>query len=318
MAEPVFPEVIAPSPAAALPAGACFGFRVFSTLSFRYLRDGDGEPLWVEAPSDEEPSPGRLVAEWVPRPDRPFHARLHQDGWRYQLWIEDGGWYVVDPGARRITLPRTDDIVRREERLWGIPTVLCFLQRGDLPLHAAAVEVEGAAVLLAAPGRFGKTTLAAALFREGYRVLSEDLSCLRLRPFPQVIPGPAMLRVRRDVADRLKLCGLQAVAESDNRISFTIDKPRRGDCRPVRLRAIVFLKPAHDGIATERVRATDAIPDLWTLSFHMPTDEDRRRCFGGIADLAGSVPVWALHRPLRIEDLPVTVEHILAICRGHG
>src|SRR3989304_6357995 len=194
MAEAVFPEVIAPSPAAALPAGACFGFGVFSTLSFRYLRDGDGEPLWVEAPSDEEPSPGRL----------------------------------------------------------------------------------------------GKTTLAAALFREGYRVLSEDLSCLRLRPFPQVIPGPAMLRVRRDVADRLKLCGLQAVAGSGNRISFTIAKPRRGDCRPVRLRAVVFLKPAHDGIATERVRATDAIPDLWTLSFHMPTDEDRRRRFRGVPAPAGA------------------------------
>src|SRR2546430_14670805 len=79
------------------------------------------------------------------------------------------------------------------------PPALCCMHRGALPLHAAAVEIESRAVVIAAPGRHGKTTLALAFQRHGYRVLTEDLACCSLASTPKLLPGPALLRVRPDV-----------------------------------------------------------------------------------------------------------------------
>jgi hypothetical protein len=295
--------------------GSCYGFRPVSTLAFEYLRGGEGESLAIYehgAEPDGEPD-GRLVTEWTPIPNRRLWARLYADGPRYLLWVEGYGSFAVDPDAPSVGLPTGGETaVRREERLWGVPTMLCFLRRGDLPLHAASVDVGGEAVLLAAPGYFGKTTLAAGFDAAGYRVLAEDVSCIRLSSEPAVVPGPAMLRVRHDVADRLVLPRARAIAESGDRVHFSLDPERRGDSSPVPLRAVVLLRSADDGIALERVPAAEALRDLWPLSFRLPTVEDRARCFDGIARLAASVRLWNLVRPLRIDELGRVVERIVA------
>jgi hypothetical protein len=293
--------------------GSCYGFQPVSNLHFEYLRSGGGDPLAVDEHEGPEDGNGVLVTEWTPIPGRRVWARLYADGPRYRLWVEGYGSFGVDPQAPSVELPTgADSAVRREERLWGVPAMLCFLARGDLPLHAASVDVGGEAVLLAAPGYFGKTTLAAGFDAAGYRVLAEDVSCIRFSPEPCVVPGPAMLRVRQDVADRLVLPRARAVASSDNRVHFSLDPDRRGDSSPVPLRAVVLLRGADDGIALDRVPAAEALRDLWPLSFRLPTVEDRARCFDGIARLAASVRLWNLIRPLRLPDLGRVVERIAA------
>ena len=294
--------------------GSCYGFRPVSTLAFEYLRGGEGESLAIyEHEAEPDGELGHLVTEWTPIPNRRLWARLYADGPRYLLWVEGYGSFAVDPDAPSVGLPTgAESAVRREERLWGVPTMLCFLRRGDLPLHAASVDIGGEAVLLAAPGYFGKTTLAAGFDAAGYRVLAEDVSCIRLSSEPAVVPGPAMLRVRQDVADRLVLPRARAIAESGDRVHFSLDPERRGDSSPVPLRAVVLLRSADDGIALERVPAAEALRDLWPLSFRSPTLEDRARCFDGIARLAASVRLWNLVRPLRIDELGRVVERIVA------
>jgi hypothetical protein len=294
--------------------GSCYGFQPVSKLRFEYLRGGGGEPIAVaELGSEPNGGDGVLVSEWTPIPDRRVWARLYADGPRYRLWVDGFGTFAVDPQAPSVGLPAGEaGDVRREERLWGIPAMLCFLARGDLPLHAAAVDVGGEAILLAAPGYFGKTTLAAGFEAAGYRVLAEDVSCVRFSPELEVVPGPAMLRVRRDVAGSLELPGARAVAESGDRVHYSLDPARRGDSSPVPLRAIVLLRSAEDGIALEPVPAAGALRDLWPLSFRLPTVEDRERCFDGIARLAASVRISNLVRPLRLDELPRVVERVVA------
>jgi hypothetical protein len=80
----------------------------------------------------------------------------------------------------------------------------------------------------------------------------------------------------------------------------------------VPLRAVVLLRSAEEGIALDPVPATDALRDLWPLSFRLPTAEDRARCFEGITQLAASVRLWNLARPLRIDALDNVVERIVA------
>lgn len=290
--------------------GACYGYEVRSELPLAYLRAGTGDPLDVRAPAAEGETPGDvLLIEWRPSPGRPLEARLWSDGRRFRLWIGDGGWFSVDPEALLIEVP-ADGGVRREERLWGIPALLCFLGRGDLPLHAAAVEVDGAAVVLAAPRTYGKTTMAAAFHRAGHRVLSEDTACMRLGPEPAVVPGPAMLRVRHDVRAALDVPRASVVGEDDDRVHFALDD--RGDCVPVPLRALVFLDEADGPPALERVELPEAIRDLWALSFRLPLEDDVSRSFGAVADLAAAVPAWRFRRPLDLGGLAAHVDLLAA------
>jgi len=290
--------------------GACYGFGVRSSVPLEYLREGGGDPLEIVAPADEGPrSDDALLVEWEPAPERPLEARLYSDGESFRLWIGDGGWFSVDPSAGRIDVP-ADGGIRREERLWGIPSLLCFLARGDLPLHAAAVEADGGAVIVAAPRTYGKTTMAAAFHRAGHRVLSEDTTCVRLGPEPAVVPGPAMLRLRHDMAAELELPSVRRVGESDDRMHYALEAP--GGCEAVPVRAVVFLDVSDERAALEPVHRGDAIRDLWALSFRLPLEEDVARSFGGVTDLAAAVPVLRLRRRLDLASIDDHVGLVLA------
>ncbi|MDP8908470.1 MAG: hypothetical protein M3N47_04975 [Chloroflexota bacterium] len=295
-----------------LSPGTCFGFAVRSSLPFHYLRTGAGQPLEVSAPAvAPQGDAGELLFEWAPSSRFPLAGRLIRADPGFRLWVDTWGWFLVDPGAPRVTLPETLNIVRREERLWSIPAILCFLARGDAALHAAAVEVDGKAVVLAAPGSFGKTTLAAAFHSAGYRLLSEDTTCIRTQDPPLVVPGPAMLRLRHDVAAQLEVPNATPVGNiEDDRVHLALDAAVRGDGSPVALGAVVLLRQAHHGLRIERVASAQAVRDLWSLSFRLPTDDDRARCFAAVADLARAIPVWNLYRPLTMRDLPATVDFV--------
>ncbi len=291
---------------------ACYGYSIRSSLEFCALRPGPGTPLAVTE-ADDEPNPsGPPSGEWFDQ-GAPF-ARLWDHNGTYSLWIDPLGWFSVDPGAPTIKAPSWVG-PRREVGLWGLPMALCFLERGDLPLHAAAVEVEGRAIVLAAPGRHGKTTLAGAFVQAGHRLLSEDLTCLRAAPEPAVLPGPALMRLRRDVIEHLVLPGVEVVAETPDRVLVTLSETGRGGAGAVPVGAVVFLKLREGETALTRRSPATVVPDLWGLSMKRPTDSARRRCFQTIAALAGSVPMWDLRRRLSFSDLPSIVERIVNTCR---
>jgi hypothetical protein len=291
-------------------AGACYGFGIRTALPLRYLREGDGDPLEVAAPAPEgERADEALLMEWLPSAELALEAKLFADGRAFRLWIGDGGWFSVEPDEGRVLVPPGGGL-RTEERLWGIPSLLCFRARGDLPLHAAAVEAGGRAIVLAAPRTYGKTTLAAAFHRAGHRVLSEDTSCVRLGAEPAIVPGPAMLRVRHDVAAALELPGARRLGEDADRVHYALEEP--GDCAPVPLAAVVLLDEREEAAALEPVEQPEAIRDLWALSFRLPTEEDVGGSFAGVADLASAVPSFRLRRPLDLAALDDDVALVLA------
>ncbi|NIA25416.1 MAG: hypothetical protein GWP04_07575 [Gammaproteobacteria bacterium] len=293
--------------------GTCFGYEAHSDVSFRFLRDGVGEPLEVTFHSEEGPVPGeRLVVEWKQRPDKAFHGRVYQnDKGRYRLWTSDAGWFLVDPRQRTIAIPEHADALRREVRLWTTPMLLLMVGRGDLPLHASAVEVDGGAVLFGGPSQFGKTTLAAAFHTAGFRVLAEDVTCVQVGRDTEVIPGPALLRVRHDVADRFPTSSVVDVGEDHERRFLALSKESRGNCDPLPLKGVMLLKSDASGIRLERREGARAISDFWALAFRLPGNEERERVFHRITDLADRVPVWDLVRPLDVDYLQPTVERVV-------
>jgi hypothetical protein len=299
-------------PASQPKLGTCFGYEVRSALAFRSLREGEGSPLQVTDDAYEPGAPGsEPLLHWRDESGKSMAEVYPRDG-TYDVWIDEVGWFRVDPSVPSVVAPRGANEVRREARLWGIPTVLCFLYRGDLPLHAAAVDVDGSALLLAAPGRYGKTTLAGAFVAAGHRLLSEDVACCRSQPTPSVLPGPAMLRIRRDMYERLEFPGTDVVAEDPDRVYLTIDESTRGDGSPVPIRGVVFLRRSEESWRMERLPREKAVPDLWALSLNLPTDESRADCFRGVTAIAARVPVWNLYRRLSVDQLPETVDRIVS------
>ena len=303
--------------------GACHGFDVRSDLPILLTRAADPERpmplLYVDQAPAVVAEPARPpIFEWVPAPGRPLAGRLHTVPDGYGMWIDGIGSYQVDLSLPKITAPADLPPERWEFRLWGVPAALCFISRGDLSLHAAAIDIGGAALLLVGPGRFGKTTLAAAFLQTGYRILAEDLCRCTLGPVPAVYPGPPMLRIRRDSYEQLKeFPGTRVVMEEDDRIHLAIDSPSmRGGGEPVPLKAIVILQ-AWSGPATfDRLDPTVAIPLLWATSFNLPEHADRARCFLGVSGFAGCVPVWRLSRRLEYNGLAHLVDTIVATCMG--
>lgn len=304
-----------------LPArgSTCYGYEVRTDLAMRYLRPGPApSSLEISEVAAVEPPAGEPIRRWIPTREHPFDAELHREGEIFKLWARGTGWYVIDPRIPAIMVPRDADPVRREERLWGFPAALCFITRRDLPLHAASVDVGGRSLLLAAPGRYGKTTLAASFLRLGHRLLSEDITCCRLDEQPTVLPGPAMLRMRPDAYARLDLPGTNVVGTDDERVHLELEEAARGDGSPVPLLGIVLLRKADGHPSLERITAMAAMQDLWSLSFKLPTDEDRARSFRAVADVAGRVPIWNLSRPLRYDELDDVVHLLTSTCLDGG
>ena len=293
--------------------GTCFGFSVQAPFPLLALRSGDGAPLTVIEDAGPPEDVGEPLLRWVDRDHASVHLYERGDG--YAMWVEGDDWFSIDPHAPSITCISGDGGPRREARIFGLPTALCYMTHGDIAVHAAAVDVDGAALLLAAPGRHGKTTLAAAFTGLGHRLLAEDTTCFRPSPGPAVLPGLAMLRLRPDVRDHVELPNTTVIAEDPERVFVLLDESIRGDNSPVPLAGIVFLRIwDRDEITIERVAAERVIPDLWTLTFNLPNDRSRADCFQAIAGLATSVPIWNLHRRLSFDLLPAVIERIISTC----
>jgi hypothetical protein len=296
-----------------------YGFEIRCRERLRFVRSGGGaEPLEVVVAEEPRQRPAHApLADWVlAGADPPARASLYRVDGGFQFWATDAGAYHIDFEAGWIEMPRSDDEILREQRLWGVPTALCFLHRGDIPLHAAAVQVGGGAVILAAPTRHGKTTLALAFQQHGYRVLSEDLACCRLDGVPSLLPGPALLRVRPDVYGGAPAPGTRVAAVRPDRVYLVLDDDHKGTSAPVPIQAIVLLRESAEGITITPVASRAALPDLWALSFRPPTDAACARAFTQLARLAGSIPIWNLSRPLRLDALEPTVAAIVSLCRS--
>lgn len=311
---------VGPTAEIAVSRGSCAGYEVHSSArQFMALRSGGGERLLVE--DGDEPSPtGEVMATWQARPGNPFHGRLLRDGRSYAFWASDAGWYLIDPSRRRITMSGGAEPLRAELRLFGIPAAICAFDGGDLPLHASAVEVAGQAVVLAAPTMHGKTTLAAAFAGEGHRLLSEDTIRCSLTDVPSVFPGPAVVRLRSDVAQALVIPGATAAWTSaeDGRTAFVFDESARGSGHAVPLRAVLMLRSGIDRATLTRVPAAEAARDLFALAFRLNTDESRAACFTRAVDLAANVEVMNLHRPMTIASLREVVSLVEQHVAGPG
>ena len=288
-----------------------------SALSFSLVRPGGGTPLEVNETDGSEPAEiGPLVREWPAEPGVGLTTRLHGLGQIDQFWLERVGWFRIDARAPSMDIPRLPpgfgSPIWRESVMWGTPAAVCAVRRGLVSIHAASVDIGGVAVILAGPGTFGKTTLGGAFLQAGFRLLSDDIVCCEMSPEPAVLPGPAILRLRRDAFARLDFSAVATPHELGRKVGLVINASRRGDASRVPLAGVVLLRRSSGEIALTPVPPAEAIRDLFALSFKGVLDQ--RQSFEDLSRLVSAVPVWNLERPLEFENLPQVVDKIVMTC----
>jgi hypothetical protein len=295
--------------------GGIFGFEVRSPLEFTYLRTSGATPLYIEERETEtrEPSEGFLY-EWAARPAERLRTALYSGNGTHGLWVDTAGLFRIDRRVPEIDLPPLGGArpAWRETIIWGTPIALCFMGPERLSIHAASVDVDGQGLLLAAPGTFGKTTLAGAFLREGHRMLSDDVTCCAIGDQVEVFPGPAVLRLRRDVYERLEFPGTVVADQTAAKVALSLQGAQRGPGGPLPLRGIVLLHKGEGAPTLERMAPHEAVRDLLILASNVLLDQVA--AFEDVTALVNAVPVWRLDRRLNFEELPRVVDMVARIC----
>ncbi|NCJ08141.1 hypothetical protein GS597_16830 [Synechococcales cyanobacterium C] len=134
----------------------------------------------------------------------PHAFQFTSDG-LYIFW-EGVGTFLVSQG-HSITIepsPETDED-RLRLFILGAAIGVILHQRGYLVLHGSAVDINGKAVIFLGDKGWGKSTLAAALNRQGYELIGDDVIALDLSKDhqPWVIPAFPQLKLWPDAVKSL-------------------------------------------------------------------------------------------------------------------
>lgn len=129
--------------------------------------------------SDIVPELARLYEHHPLVPDDEFidfHVAI-QTSKGLRRWLRPQARFVVDGIEPFTPLPRDQALPMIE---WGLNWCITAYSQHVLVLHAAAVAHDNRALIMPAPPGSGKSTLCAALVNRGWRLLSDELTIIRL------------------------------------------------------------------------------------------------------------------------------------------
>jgi hypothetical protein len=232
---------------------------------------------------------------------------------RWYVATDDGGGYTLRvPGhcdfridrALTTIVCRPDPTVARELvdiLLAGVVAAFLLGLRGELVLHASAVERDGTGIAFAADSGMGKSTLAALLCAQGARLVADDV--LRLHLTGPVSAVAVARRVRMRAGARAVLDAFPtpppSVTTIDDRTAITVPAVDAG--ATVRLAAIVLPSPsrAHDRLELRRFTGAEAVVHLAQLTRVVGWKDPAvlSRQLDGLTRVARDVPVYGATIP---------------------
>ena len=135
-----------------------------------------------------------------------FHIGLHGSG-GLRRWVRAQVRFDYDGTTPFEPLPAAQAFPLFE---WSMNYCVSTRVHGYLLLHAAVIERNGVAAILPAPPGSGKSTLCAALVSRGWRLLSDELTLVRLDS-GEIQPLPRPVSLKNASIDLLRAYAPQAV-----------------------------------------------------------------------------------------------------------
>ncbi len=134
-------------------------------------------------------------------PEQYRHKNYRLNEHQHLIDVKGVARYLVTKG-KEILVDAEPDASQQQIRVYLLGSAIAALlhQRGSLLIHGNAIEVNGKCLIFAGHRGQGKSTLAAAFVRAGYRVLSDDLSIISFAENgqPMVQPGQPHIKLWRD------------------------------------------------------------------------------------------------------------------------
>ncbi len=204
--------------------------------------------------------------------------------------------------------------------LQGSGLAAMLMLRGSAPLHAAALDVNGGAIVVMGDPGAGKSTTAAAFVRRGSSLLADDTAALEIRDARVLVhPGVPRLRIDEASASALgwparTLPSVFASEANGRKVFIDAGDP---DAAPTPLRAIYVLRPRQAGLAAPIVAPhapRDALAELLRHTYAVQYLDPRRRArlFESLSQVVARVPVREVRAVDALDALPHLVDTLAA------
>jgi hypothetical protein len=283
--------------------GSLYGFEIKSDLPLRRLNAAAG-------------TRGELVVETAAEPlttpaKEPTGSQVTDDGYCwFSAWeLDDGacllkmpptGSFLLEPARCRVAVESADDDTELlEHRVASAAICTLLAMREDLVLHAAAVEVEGRAVIFCGPTMRGKSTLVKALGEAGCALLGEDGIAIELSGQEAVAhPGARGVRVRR------------RDGEGRSR-TVLLDDPGPGEPGPCPVAAFVLLEERAEELDVEPLEPARALALLTPNLVHSGGRAAIAVAFQRLAGALGRAPAFSVSLADDLDALPACAAGLL-------
>lgn len=158
------------------------GMEATPVAHFRPVRLAtESQPNWVKKATSLASEVIHFLPAAPESADPAFSVREFGVGNCFQLSYSDGTEFFVDAAGESVWGRCPSPLTIEDLATYFLGPVMGFVlrRRGVTPLHASAVQIGGASVIISGAAAAGKSTTAAALALRGAPVLCEDIAALR-------------------------------------------------------------------------------------------------------------------------------------------
>lgn len=225
----------------------------------------------------------------------------------YYLNIPDVGIFRVSRDGVIIVSPAVGCSMRKLRLyLLGSCMGVMLLYRNLLPLHGSAVVIGEQAYAIVGQSGAGKSTLAAALLRQGYKLLTDDVIAISMDSStgkPMVIPSYPQQKLWEESVAGLQMTssGLETLYQNDNRPKYAIPVRDQfaSECMPL-AGVIELVKTSSAYPSCQPLRGLERLPLLFQHTYrnsHIPLLGMMEWHFQFTARISETVELFRLERP---------------------
>ena len=249
---------------------------------------------------------------------------IEPDGDALLFTVPEVARYRIRRGSD-ILVEATAGVPARNVRLYLLGSAFGALlhQRGLLPLHANAVEIEGRAVAFMGASGAGKSTLAAWFHDRGYRVIADDVCVVGFDDagIAHAAPGLPRLRLWKEA---LEVMGRGTNGLDHSYVSEKFDKfdlpiaaesTRTSDA----VLSAIYLLDRADAFSVTRLSSLEAAEAVFANTYrgaYLDQVAGHRAHWSAAVELVRSVPIFRLARIWDTDSLHEECERILDAVRG--
>lgn len=252
-----------------------------------------------------------------------------KEGVRFQLTANEfllnvdnvARYYVADGNAIRVE--KRNGSSHQEVRLFLLGVVFGALlhQRGMVPFHASALKgPDGKGFMICGRSGIGKSTITAYLVKQGYSLLSDDISVVQAEEGRvRVYPSYPFLKLWKDVMDHVDFTADEGtrLREPLEKYGYRLDEAFYSYALDLNN---VFVLSVHnrEEYKTEELRGIEKFEALknQTFRFQFVTEKNRSGHFNLVNQLAQSASLHRINRPQSPIDTERLHQIILNVLKG--